>query len=401
MKLLSRMSILITAVILAPLILLLGCGAVAADNAAATVAAGGAEAGQTEAVSVTTAPVTAPAKIVEIEDIGIDPDFACPQAAADIAELPVALVAGLKITQPEFKFMLNSYKSGILLNSGIVAGSDEDVYFWTRTSSNGSTRLDEARGKVLAELHKLKVCAAIAADRAISLDQDELENINTDLLIQQSHFGGREEFERVLMDDYGITLRDYWDLSTLVSLREKLMTAERESITVSDSAVEEYYDSHQDIFGDLVRIRQILYLNEGEDVERPRTEEETLALAESTLKGIMSGDDMDRIARQNSDEPNAVVTGGEHIITRADEYEPDIILDWAFGAEVGNYTIIATAYGYYIVNLEEKIVRDYEDLKQDIRDILRENELSSHVVDWMNNPVYALKVDEEVIDNIL
>jgi len=401
MKLHYRISILIAASLLTPLLLLIGCGARADVDVTASNTTGAAEAGHSEAVPVTTAPTTAAAKIIEIEDMGIDPDFIGVPGAVDSSGPPVAVVAGLRITQPEFKFMLNSYKNGILLNSGFAAGSDEDVYFWARTSSNGTTRLEEARGKVLTELQKLKVCAAIAADRGISLDQDELENINTDFVIQQDRYGGREEFESVLMSEYGITLRDYWDLNALVTLREKLLASERDLINISDGEVREYYDGHKDLFDDLVRIRQILFLNEGGDIEHPRTDEETQALAEATLKDIRGGGDMVEMAKLKSDETNAGSTGGLHIVTRSDDFEPKDILDWAFDANVGDYVIIDAAYGLYVVSLEDKIVRNFESLKDDIRNTLIDYELSSHVADWLNSPAYAIDVNEEVLNSIV
>lgn len=342
-------------------------------------------------------PVTEAAPVAEISDADVDADLMRIAKNGSSDSPSVASVAGSSVTLAEYRFMLNTFKSGMMLNSGIVAGTDEDLFFWTRTAANGKTRLDDAREKVFAELHKMKVCALIAGELGITLGQDEFENISTDIRAQENRFDGRAGFEKVLKDEYEITLSDYWLISELTALRQKLLDAERETIAVSEDEARAYFDENPDIFGDLVKIRQILYYNEGLDLKNPRTEDETKKLAEDAMNTLLAGADADGFARGSSEEQSVSVNGGEHIITRGDEYEPEEILIWAFGAEVGECSVIQAAYGYYVVLLEDKIIRDFDEMKPDIENMLKERRLAEIVAGWVGDPAYALVVDEDAL----
>ena len=380
--------------------LLAGCGAVnSADGGDIAVTAAEATT-QTAASAAETPAATEPETVELIEDAVVDADFIKTAHSGADGRPPVAKVAGLDVTQPEYIFMMNKFKSGHMLNTGITAGADEDVNFWIKTNSSGKTRLDEAREAVLSEMHKLKACQLIAEERGISLGHEEIENISTDFMAQEYRFGGRDEFEKVLLEDYGITLEDYWRISELLALRQMLFDSEMESITVAEEDARDYFDKNPEIFGDLVKIRQILFFHEGDGVKNQRTEEESKKLAEEALESIEAGSDAATLARAVSEEPNASTTGGEHIITRGDQYEPEEVLIWAFGAQPGDSTLIETAYGYYVVYLDDKLIRSFEDFKDDILSSLRDSRLAENVAVWMSDPAYALVVNEEIISGL-
>ena len=393
----------LTVLMVALLAAAVGCGA--GGNVETTVQAtveAAAPAQTTAAPVATTAQTTVVAYTEDIEDSGVDAEFAdYIGAPAGAALPPVAQVAGLAVTQPEFRYMLNAFKSALLLNTGIEAGDDEDVLFWTRTASNGTTRLDEARDKVLAELHRLKICEAVAESRGIALDQDDYENINMDVKAQIDRFGGKDAFEKILSDEYGIDLADYWKISESVALRDKLYEDERDAIIITEGDVREYYEQNLYAYGDMVRFQQILFLMEGADLKSERSAEETKKLAEDTLDKLIAGADMASLATQISEEPGAALGGGERMVARDDPYEPEEILEWAFEeAKEGDYAIVETSYGYYVVHLEGRIHRAYEDLAPEIEHALRESKLAERIAEWQTDPAYALKVDKEVLESI-
>ena len=336
----------------------------------------------------------------EIKDSAVDENISALAGALDDALPPVAKVAGMAVTQTEFRYMLNSYKSALLLNSGIEAGADEDVNFWNRKAANGRTRLDEAREKVLSELHQMKICADIADTRGIAIDQDELENISTDLRAQEDRFGGRANFEKILMDEYGITMSEYFRISESLKLRDLLLADEREEITIPDGEALSYFGENQDEYGDRIRLRQILFLSEGADVKKERTPEDTKKLAQETLEAVKGGADMALLAEGKSEEPGAALNGGEHTVTKADPYVPAEVIDWAFGAVDGDIACVETSFGFYVVRVEERIVRAFEDARPEIEETLRERILADRVAGWLKDPKYTMHIDRDVLNGI-
>jgi parvulin-like peptidyl-prolyl isomerase len=378
-----------------------GCGVSGVEDTTAL----GAETPTTVAVTAATTAPTATAAATqasteEIVDSVIDEKLAS-LSGSPIDDLPpVAKVAGLAVTQTEFRYMLNSYKSALLLNSGIEAGADEDVNFWNRKAANGRTRLDEAREKVLSELHQMKICADIADTRGIAIDQDELENISTDLRAQEDRFGGRANFEKILMDEYGITISEYFRISESLKLRDLLLADEREEITIPDGEALSYFGENQDEYGDRIKIRQILFLSEGADVKKERSPEDTKKLAQETLEAVKGGADMALLAEGKSEEPGAALSGGEHIVTKADPYVPSEVIDWAFGAVDGDIECVETSFGFYIVRVEERIVRAFEDARPEIEETLRERILADRVAGWLKDPKYTMHIDRDVLNGI-
>ena len=384
------------------LLMLTACGA--ENNAATTVQAPSSTAeapsttaAQPQAAETTTLPA---AHTEEIEDAVIDKEFAGLTVSGGDGLPPVATAAGFTISQSEYRYMLNFYKSSLLLNAGFDAGADEETYFWTRISSNGKTRMEEARERVLSELHQLKICLAIARNRGIELEQDELENISTDLRAQIDRFGSRDEFEKVLTKEYGIGIDGYWKIDEAIILRDKLLASERESIVIPEDEIKDYYEQNLDIFGDMVRLRKILFLMEGADIKTERTAEETKKLAEETLSALNDGADMDALIAEISEEPYAADGDGERSVTRADPFMPEEILEWAFNAGEGDISIIEASYGYYIVRLDEHITRTYEDSRSAIEDILKDDRLAELIDGWQKDPANALTVDVAVLESI-
>ena len=389
--------------IFAFIIFFTGCGARSNTELTTQTPAGDAalEAVTTAAAPETTAATTEYASVEEIEDTTLNAEFAdIMQMGADDNSPPVAQVAGLSVTQSEYKYMLNAYKGAMLLNSGFEAGADEEVLFWERVASNGRTRLDEAREKVFLELHLLKVCKIMAESAGISLDNDDIANIGTDMLAQIDRFGSRAEFEKVLSNEYGIGFVDYWRISELVKLRDKLYAAERDSIEISEGEMLEYYVQNGDVYGDMVKLRLILFITGGAELKIERTDDETKKLADETLAALKSGADMRQLILEKSEDPYLATNGGEYVVTKADPFLPEEVLDWAFAAPDGEYAAIETSFGIYVAHLEGRINRSFEEMKSKIEYELKETRLSELISSWLADPDYAMQIDREILDSI-
>jgi len=384
---------------LASALVLPGCSPVK-DEATTQAAATTTAAATTAATTVTTTTTLPAGPTEEIDDIVVETEFIDMPEEGDGLP-PVATVGGLAVSQSEYRYLLNTFKSIYLLNTGMDPDSDEVANFWTRTNSAGKTRLDEAREKVLAELHQIKICQLVAEDLGLALEQSDLENISTDLRAQESRFGGRPAFEKVLSDDYGIALADYWKVNESVALREKVLTAVRDSITVSESEATDYFNAHAELFGPMVRLRQIMFLTEGTDIKNERTEEETRALADETFTALKAGADMEGLARERSEDPAVSLNGGERAVTKDDPFAPEELLDWAFRAKTGDVAVIETSFGVYVARVEERIERSFDSVREAIELTLMDHKLAAQLAEWKKEPAYAMKLNMDVLNGIV
>jgi len=377
-----------------------GCGRIGTTEGAPEVTNSVAFSEQTTAAPATTAEATEAIVTEQLTDVEIDLELAQLAKGAVDDLPPVASVAGRAVTQPEYRFLLNMYKSGLLLNTGIEAGSDEDVNFWSKAAGNGKTRLDEARDMVLAELHQLKICEIIAESRGVALSEEDYANIDTDIRALEDRFDGKDNFDKMLNDEYGITLVQFYKFSEAASLRIKLFENEKESIAIDEKDIKEFYEQNVDLHGDRVRIGRILFHYEGGDLKSPRTEEETKKLAEDMLARLNAGEDLDELARQYSEAPGAAKDGGVRIAARADPFEPEELVAWAFGAAAGDTAVVETPFGCYAAKLFERITWTYEAARADIGNELKERVLADRIAAWLDDPAYAIAVNEDVINGI-
>ncbi|MDR3120453.1 MAG: peptidylprolyl isomerase [Clostridiales bacterium] len=384
-------------------LLLAGCSSDQPDGGATAPAAQVSEASRTEAAA--TAPASAEAETTTVLIEEIPEDLSALQlvkagaAGGDFSdsEPPVAELAEQRISQHEFRYLLNSYKSDQLLNTGITRGEAEERNFWTQVTSGGKTRIDEAREIVLKELQNLKVCNAVAQKRGLVLDEDELENLSTDISAKIDRFGGQEGFEELLLDEYGVTLAEYARINAQFALRQKLFEAVEAGIAVPEDEIRAAYDGDRDRYGGAATVRHILFLYEGG--ENQRSNEATRALADKMLEKVRAGEDMAGLALEYSEDPAAAENEGEYSLTRADDFVPEFI-EWAFSAKTGDTGVVETSYGCHVMRLEARADTDLEGAREKIEAELRRRGLASQLGEWMEDSEYAMTVNEAVYGSI-
>ena len=347
----------------------------------------------------------------DLPAIGLDPTSGNPNASsaqqgvagdgntdgadgAQAGAAPIAMVAGIEITAPEFRYFLNYYKSSQLLNSGIAPGSADELGFWSNeVGDDGETMLDYAKRNTLAELVDLKMCVAIARERGIELDADDVANINTTLRSQADRFGGEDGLRAVLADEYGVTAEEYRKLLENYALRAKLLQEVRESTPASDEELQEYYDSHADELI-MATVREIAFLSEGLDAKHPRTDEQTRAVAEDAMRRAQAGEDMAELAESLSEDIPAQADGGLATYSIAD-ISYSLAATWAFDASPGDIGIIETAYGYCVIKLESRDAEGFLSVRPAIVDALKDEKQKEALAEWRRDPKYAPAINEE------
>jgi foldase protein PrsA len=369
-------------------------GIASATSAAATTASeaqpeGGASVSESEAIAI------------EIPETGAAPlaTTAAPELEPDGGAPPVAELAGQKISQPDFRYMLNYFKSMILLNSGIEAGSEEERNFWEQDVGSGETMLDYAKENTLASLEELMICVSLAGERGIGLDEDDLENVSTQIQMLMDRFGGADELELITQVEYGVSVAELAAINERFLLRQKVFDAEKDAMTVDDGEALSYYELNSTMY-DTATVRHILFLYEGGDASEPRTDEQSRELAEDMLARVRAGEDMAALAAEYSEDGGVASNGGVYTFGRDDNLVQEFI-DWSFAAEIGDTGIVETSYGYHVMRLDARDLVSFEDAKPSIVDAIKGQRLESVVMGWMSEPKYAAVVNEEVLASII
>jgi parvulin-like peptidyl-prolyl isomerase len=312
---------------------------------------------------------------------------------------PVAELAGLEISQPDFRYMLNYFKSMILLNSGIEAGSEEERNFWEQDIGGGTTMLDYAKENTLASLEELMICVSIANERGIALDGDDIENVDTQIQMLKDRFGGQEELEQITQAEYGISVAELTAVNERFMLRQKVFDAEKSSMEVAADEARSYYELNIDQF-DTVTVQHILFLYEGGDASEPRSDAESLKLAEDMLERLRGGEDMTALALEYSEDSGVLSNGGIYTFSRNDNLAREFI-DWSFAAEAGDMGIVETAYGYHVMRLVSRDLAPFGVAEPGIVDTIKSQMMESVVAEWMDEPKYEAAVDEDVLAGII
>ena len=319
--------------------------------------------------------------------------------STDGADLPlVATLSSETISQQEFRYFLNYFKTNMLMETGIEPGSPDEAEFWSQDMGDGNKIIDYAKMSALDELENLKVCTAEARNRGIVLDAEDMENINTDLQAQMDSVGGEEALVDLLGTTFGITFSDYSNMYGEFMLQNKLVIEELDSIPVSEEEIKEYYDQNAELYTS-VTVRHILYLFEGDDPDTIRTEEESKALAEEMLKRVENGEDMKALAEEFSEDTGVTVNSGEYTFKRTDSFVPEF-LDWGFASEIGESGIIETSYGYHVMKKEGIVVEALEDVTETINTTIKNGKMDIIFDGWKADPKNVLVLNQEVFDSI-
>lgn len=209
------------------------------------------------------------------------------------------------------------------------------------------------------------------------------EDIQAKIDNLKASYGGEAAFNSAL-DYYGYTMDALTEDIKMNIKIEKLITP---NITISDEEMQNYFEQNKDL------------LDQQEEVWASHILVETEEEAKEVKEKLSSGGDFSELAKEYSlDESNKDYGGDLGFFGRGEmvsEFE-----DVAFSLAAGEISDpVQTKFGYHIIKVEEKREAkeaNYEELKQDIREILLNSKLPEAYNTW-----YQEKLNEYNIDSYL
>ena len=306
---------------------------------------------------------------------------------------PVAIVGSEKVEEYEFQYFLSEAKSMMAMQAGYEDGMATDE-FWN-SNINGEKAIDMAKKNAMDNAQECEIFQIKAKEQGITLSDEDRANIDASLssmadYATQMGWPDSNTFVRAL---YGISQSEMKKVYEALYLANALTTYELEKVEVADEEAKERFDANPSDF-DVATVRHILFMYDGTEMN-PRTQEESLALAEDTLARINAGEDMTTLALELSEDSGLESNQGQYTFTANDPYEPGFI-DWTFAATTGDTGIAETSYGYHVMMLENRTTQTFDDAKTSLVDAIKSERFQSLVEEWSKDSRYDLQLNEKV-----
>jgi peptidyl-prolyl cis-trans isomerase C len=147
------------------------------------------------------------------------------------------------------------------------------------------------------------------------------------------------------------------------------------AVKVDDAALREYLDRHKTEY-ERVRARHILVRSPGSPVPLPEgrkelTSDEALAKAQALRKRIVAGEDFAKLAREESDDNNTAVSGGDVGFFKRGQMTPEFE-EVAFFMKPGDVSEpVRTQFGFHLIRLEEREAKTFEELRPELEKRVR------------------------------
>lgn len=308
----------------------------------------------------------------------------------------IATVAGEKVLKSEFKIFLSQVKQEMLEAAGRNSGENPKESFWESTI-DGKNAFEVAKNNALIYAKEYKIYTTKAKESGITLNEDELKNIENVFAQFISREGGNVAAEKKITDAYGINLAQYKDFYKNNTLINKYIIETQKNAKIPEEDIKSYYDKNIEMFNQ-VTVKHILFSTVDES-RKPLAEDkqaEAKKKAEEIMNRAKAGEDFASLAKQYTQDPGSKDTGGEYTFGKGEmvkEFE-----DWSFSAKPGDIGIVKTVYGYHVMKFEKKVT--FDDVKDHIKATLAQQLMVNNINQWMNDETYKVVINQDVYNSI-
>jgi len=321
---------------------------------------------------------------------------------------PLITIEDENVTIEEVKFYLDSMQQQYEAQFG------EDILF---TEFEGKTIGETLKDEALEAAVAVNLCAYIAKERGITLDDETIEQIKEN---SKNYFESLDE-ESIKTNNFSLELIE--NIITDNFLREKLVEEVGEEATIDEAQLNEdlellaaqdpFYEAIKEYGYDATNVRaKHVLIKTIDESGLPLSEEDktkSYEKAQEVLERANNGEDFATLVKEYSEDPGSLATDGEYTFGRGEmvaEFE-----EAAYSLEPGEISdIVETSYGYHIIKLEEKDVEPTEEQIQERKDY--EAQVISYVEDMQKNAAfeteyekwreeYNITIDEETWESVI
>ncbi|OCT13391.1 hypothetical protein A8709_17410 [Paenibacillus pectinilyticus] len=313
----------------------------------------------------------------------------------------LATVDGEGITKAEFMVFFKTQKDKLLSEKNIL---DEKAQsnFW-KSKMDGIATEEVVKRNTLNKLKELKIQLQKAKEHDLILDANDLQNAKSEMDDTEASLSAsknKDEIKQAFQKHYGVTSEQYENVYKEVLLAKKYINLVMSSMQISDEEIQNYYAEHKDSI-DRFTAREILIATVDPQTNEPLSGDKLTQASQKALEifsKAKNGDDLEKLAVQNSDEPAVSQSKGLYTFSIVDENRTQME-DWVLKAKIGDMGIVNDQYGYVIIRLEKRTT--FSDEKEDTKEIIRENKYEDMLHSWSQDPVKDVVIqDQKIFDAI-
>jgi len=174
---------------------------------------------------------------------------------------------------------------------------------------------------------------------------------------------------------------------------------------ITDEDLRAYYEEHKGEYGDQLRVARILVGARGQGVpgvgKAVRTPEQGRKESDQIYERLRSGEDFHRLARERSEDPDAIRNAGGIVpfwITAATPgYDDTFRQATQLDRDAFSKPFFSQGRGYVIVKLlERKRAEDFERIKEKVR----EDAANDRYAIWRNDRTRAARINEDLFEEV-
>lgn len=222
-----------------------------------------------------------------------------------------------------------------------------------------------------------KIIEMEADKENVKVSEEELQERMDEII---SQYGDEEAFKQAL-ENYGYSIEDVEKDIEMNMVIEKLLEPQ---ITITDEEMESFFEENKQMFDTQEQVKASHILVE--------TEEEAKEIKEK----LNANEDFAELAKEYSTDTVTKEKGGDlGFFGRGDmvsEFE-----EAAFSLEIGEISEpVKSEYGYHIIKVEDKIEAkeaNYEESKEDIREMLFQEKLPDAYNVWMQEKLNEYEIE--------
>jgi foldase protein PrsA len=289
-----------------------------------------------------------------------------------------------------------------MLNANQVSPEDQKALktFWDgKTGDKDNKTL--VKDNCIDQLKELKILLIKAKKDNVVLGKEELDEVKAyiDQFVTENAQGNKEEAEKVVKKQYGITLADYEAIYQSYFLAGKYANDITKKLDVKEDTMKVFYESNAPKF-EQVTVKHVLLLTQDQTTGQPMDQakiDEKKKLADEILAKAKAGENFEALVKQYSEDPGSKEKGGEYTFGKGQmvpEFE-----NWAFTAKDGDYGVVKTTYGYHVMKFIKKA--GFEDAKEKVKSELQVEKFNEELEKWKKEDIYDVKINKPIFDAVI
>lgn len=304
----------------------------------------------------------------------------------------VATVGGIKITEGEFKFYLNSIKNQM---SGTELQTDED---WQNWEVEGEKAIDVAKGRALEIAIENALYIEAAKKAGFDLTDEEKEQLKVVKNQVVSGYGDKKQYKEFLKAN-NIT-DSFIEMMCESSLYyNKIMQSIDTAETSDEENMKKYFEDNKAEFeAEYRKAKHILFLTVDGETRQPKSAEECEAAeakANEIFAKVQAGGDYDALMHEFSEDPGLETAPDGYVFTSGEMVPEFEMATDSIG--FGEVTLCRSSLGFHII---KRLPITYEDVSEAVSAKMGEKVVNEKIFEWRELYGIEIEQNDEVLKEI-